>query len=147
MSATEAMARWVAAPAPPWSDSCLDGARRAFTDTVAVMLAGSVEPAPRIVHAAVCGWGESGRAMTVVGARLPAPWAALVNGTAAHALDYDDVLDPAMSHPSAALVPALLALADEVGASGRDCLDAYLVGFEIMARLGVRTLKSPPLPL
>jgi 2-methylcitrate dehydratase PrpD len=136
MNATEAMARWVVSPAPPWSPACLDGARRAFTDTVAVMLAGASEPAPHLVHAAVAGWGEGGRAMTVAGARLPAPWAALVNGTAAHAQDYDDVLDPSMSHPSAALVPALLALADEIGASGRQCLDAYLVGFEIMARLG-----------
>jgi 2-methylcitrate dehydratase PrpD len=70
------------------------------------------------------------------GEPLAAPWAALVNGTAAHALDYDDVLDPAMSHPSAALVPAILALAETEGSSGADALDAFLVGYEVLARLG-----------
>jgi 2-methylcitrate dehydratase PrpD len=59
----------------------------------------------------------------------------LVNGTAAHSQDYDDVLDFAFAHVSAALVPSLLALAEEIGTSGRDCVDGYLVGFEIMARL------------
>ncbi len=100
-----------------------------------VMLAGAAEAAPRAVHAAVAGWG-GGSAWTATGERLAAPWAALINGTAAHAQDYDDVLSPAMSHPSAALVPAILALAEETQATGAACIDAYLAGFEIMARLG-----------
>ncbi|MCC7275690.1 MAG: MmgE/PrpD family protein [Alphaproteobacteria bacterium] len=136
MSATEILARWCAEAPRDWPADCIEGARRAFVDTVAVMLAGCAEPGVKATAAAVEGWG-TGSATTIVGGRrLPSPWAALVNGIAAHSQDYDDVLNPAMSHPSAALVPAILALGEEVGASGAACLDAYLVGFEVMTRLG-----------
>jgi 2-methylcitrate dehydratase PrpD len=67
--------------------------------------------------------------------------AALVNGAAAHVLDYDDVtLD---GHPSAVLVPALFAQAEAVGATGRQVLEAYIVGYEIWAEL----LLREPTPL
>ena len=70
------------------------------------------------------------------GTRVAAPWAAMLNGTAAHALDFDDYDFPAASHPSAVLVPAVFALAEELGASGADVLDAYVVGYETMACIG-----------
>src|SRR5690606_32820466 len=56
--------------------------------------------------------------------------------TAAHALDFDDNFDPAKAHASAVLVPAILALGEQEGASGRACLDAYVVGLQIMGRVG-----------
>ena len=62
--------------------------------------------------------------------------AALANGTAAHALDYDDMCFVSLAHPSAPLVPAALAAAEAEGLSGRAVLDAYVVGFEVEARLG-----------
>ena len=133
--ATLRLSAWCSETSRQWSRAALDGARRAFVDTIAVMLAGQDEACTAGVRRAVALWGE-GDCHVFGGTSLPAPWAALVNGTAAHALDYDDVLDPAMSHPSAALVPAILALAENRGASGIDCLDAYLVGFEVQARLG-----------
>ena len=136
MSATEIIAGWCATVPRDWPADCSEGARRAFVDTVAVMLAGAGEPVATATAAAVEGWGSGAATSIVGGRRLAAPWAALVNGAAAHSQDYDDVLNPAMSHPSAAMVPAILALAEEIGASGADCLDAYLVGFEVMARLG-----------
>lgn len=133
--ATARLAAWCAGVPRAWSQACLEGARRAFVDTIAVMLAGQEIACTIGTRKAVAGCG-AGPCHVFGGAPLAAPWAALVNGTAAHALDYDDVLDPAMSHPSAALVPAILALAEERGATGADCLDAYLVGFEVLARLG-----------
>jgi 2-methylcitrate dehydratase PrpD len=60
----------------------------------------------------------------------------MVNGAAAHALDYDDCDAPANGHPSAVIFPALLALAAERPTSGLDLLDAYIVGVEVMQRLG-----------
>ena len=69
-------------------------------------------------------------------ARASAGNAALANGTAAHALDYDDMCFVSLAHPSAPLVAAALAAAELVGASGRELLDAYVVGFELEARLG-----------
>ena len=72
------------------------------------------------------------------GVRSNAADAALANGTAAHALDFDDMCFVSLAHPSAPLVPASLAVAEPTGASGRSLLDAYVVGFEIEARLGRR---------
>ena len=133
--ATARLADWCAQAPRDWSPRCLDGARRAFVDTIAVMVAGQDIACTAGTRKAVEHWG-AGRCHVFGGGMLASPWAALVNGTSAHALDYDDVLDPAMSHPSAALVPAILALAEERGASGAVCLDAYLIGFEVLARLG-----------
>lgn len=62
--------------------------------------------------------------------------AALVNGVFAHALDFDDVHAGCGGHVSVVLVPAILALGEELGASGRDIIAAYVVGFEIIYRLG-----------
>src|SRR5688572_26215598 len=59
--------------------------------------------------------------------------AALIMGVAAHALDYDDVA--LRGHPSAALVPAILACAQELGSSGAQMLDAYVAGYEVWAEL------------
>lgn len=135
-TATEKLASWAYGVSAKWPASVLHEAERAFLDTVACILAGNRDDATAGVLSVASAMG-SGKA-SVMGAdvALPAYWAAFVNGTAAHVLDYDDVLDPAMSHPSAPLVPAILALAEETDASGLECLDAYLVGFEVMARLG-----------
>lgn len=62
--------------------------------------------------------------------------AALVNGTAAHAELYDDNSVPMIAHPSAPLVPALLALAEVRGSSGAEVITAYAAGFEVGVRLG-----------
>jgi 2-methylcitrate dehydratase PrpD len=60
----------------------------------------------------------------------------LANGTAAHALDYDDMCFVSLAHPSAPLVAAAIAVAEKIGASGRAALEAYVLGFEVEAVLG-----------
>jgi 2-methylcitrate dehydratase PrpD len=113
-----------------------DRACDAFVDTVGVILAGAAEPAARSVQAAIA--AEGGQACTILGAALRAnpSSAALANGTAAHALDYDDMCFVSLAHPSAPLVPAVLAVAELTGCSGQAALDAYAIGFELQARLG-----------
>jgi 2-methylcitrate dehydratase PrpD len=59
-----------------------------------------------------------------------------VNGTAAHALDFDNATNTMFGHVSATVIPALLAAAEAYGGSGRDVLLAHVVGFEVGARLG-----------
>jgi 2-methylcitrate dehydratase PrpD len=61
--------------------------------------------------------------------------AALANATIIHALDYDD-MDAEVGHPSAAVIPAALAVAEVVGSSGRELVDAIVIGYEVAARLG-----------
>jgi 2-methylcitrate dehydratase PrpD len=68
--------------------------------------------------------------------RMPAPLAALANGTLAHALDYDDTHPPSICHVSSVVAPAAIAVAQSVGATGRAALEAYLVGVEAVARIG-----------
>jgi 2-methylcitrate dehydratase PrpD len=111
-------------------------AAKAVLDTVGVTLAGAVEPASRIVLDVVS--AEATGACVVLGTpvRTSAGGAALANGTAAHALDFDDMCFVSLAHPSAPLVPAALAAGELAQASGRAVLDAYVVGFEIEARLG-----------
>jgi 2-methylcitrate dehydratase PrpD len=108
----------------------------AVLDTVGVSLAGTSEPASLIVRQVVA--SEGGDACTVFGTTVRASMsgAALANGTAAHALDYDDMCFISLAHPSAPLVPAVLAAAESRRLAGRAVLDAYVVGFEIEARLG-----------
>ena len=72
--------------------------------------------------------------------RLPAPDLALIYGTAAHALDYDDT--GLNGHPSAVLVPAILAEAQEVGADGKAMIAAYVAGYEIWAEFVAREPDS-----
>jgi len=101
-----------------------------------VTLAGAVEPAARIVQRVVEQDGSGPCRVLGTAMRASAGSAALANGTAAHALDYDDMCFVSLAHPSAPLVAAALAAAELAGASGRALLDAYVVGFELEGRLG-----------
>ncbi len=118
-------------------------AKRAVLDTLGVALAGRQEPAAALVAALAREQGGREEA-TVVGAgfRATAEQAALVNGTAAHALDYDDVTLNMRGHPSAPLLPAVFALGEKMGSSGRDVLDAYVLGVEVECKLG-RAIGEP----
>ena len=117
------------------ADAAARGARRGgarVLDTVGVTLAGASEPAARIVQRVVEHDGQRPvRGSRHARSRASAGDAALANGTAAHALDYDDMCFVSLAHPSAPLVAAALAAAETAGASGRALLDAYVVGFEI----------------
>jgi 2-methylcitrate dehydratase PrpD len=115
-------------------------ARGAILDCVGVALAGARQPAGSIPAEWARRSVSSGGA-TVWGQdfKTSAHDAALVNGTAAHALDYDDVTWGLIGHPSVSLVPSVLALGETTNASGRDVLHAYVVGFEVMAKLGRTT--------
>ena len=131
-----AYGRWIAETPGDWPEAALESAHRQFIDVIAATLPGAAEPATRNVFAAVAGWGSGPTTAIGQGMSLAAPWAALVNGTAAHALDFDDNFDPAKAHATAVLAPALLALAEQEDRSGRDCLDAYVAGLQILGRVG-----------
>ncbi|MFQ5348061.1 MAG: MmgE/PrpD family protein [Rhodothalassiaceae bacterium] len=131
-----AYGRWIAETPHAWPAEALDSAHREFIDVVAVMVPGAVEPVTGLVYDTVRPWGEG--TVTAVGRRqgLSAPWAAMVNGTAGHVLDFDDNFDPPKAHATTVLAPAIFALGEEIGASGAACLDAYIVGLQIMGRVG-----------
>ena len=131
-----AYGRWLAETPDAWPEAAWASAHCQFIDIIAVTIPGAVEPATRRVFKTVKDWGAGPSTAIGMGARLAAPWAALVNGTAAHALDFDDNFDPAKAHATAVLAPAILALAEQEGATGRACLDAYIAGLQILGRVG-----------
>lgn len=137
---TQALAAYVAHPElGPRRAQAESIARQGMTDTIAVALAARDEAVTRIAldyARGQAGPAEGGAPLWFGGEALPPARAAFVNGVASHALDYDDV---ALSgHPSAALTAAILAQGHAQGASGRDCLLAYIVGYEVWAELASR---------
>lgn len=112
-------------------------AQEAIADTFACMIAGQTDRAVRAVRAGLTRGGTDGGHCTIIGGgKAPAPVAAMINGTAAHALDFDDNFSPALSHASAVLVPALLAAGELHSSTGSDLVRAYLVGLEAQALVG-----------
>ncbi|MCB1743400.1 MAG: MmgE/PrpD family protein [Gammaproteobacteria bacterium] len=93
------------------------------------------EPALRVAEV-VKGWGMQGPSPLLTGGRGSPVAAALVNGTLAHCLDFDDLHFPSLSHLSAPTWAAILAVAPAVGANERRMLEAFVTAFEVSARLG-----------
>lgn len=117
-------------------------AYRALLDTVAVAIAGRNESAVQIAqnYARTLGGGHA--TVWHTGESLHPEAAAWINGVAAHVLDYDDVMTMMRGHVSVAMVPALVALGQTTGASGARFADAYIAGFELMAKLS-RVMALP----
>jgi 2-methylcitrate dehydratase PrpD len=114
-----------------------DVARRVL-DLVGNSLAARRESSAAAVVAVVRGWGGPPDATAIgTGLRVPSAAAALVNGTLAHSLDFDDTHLPSVLHPSASVVPAALAVAEATRAKGAQMLDAAGVGIEVTVRLGM----------
>jgi 2-methylcitrate dehydratase PrpD len=111
-------------------------ARQCILDWLGCTLAGSTEPLAQILRAEFA--GESGPA-SVIGAsqRASTKTAALINGSAGHALDFDDTNLVGGFHATTVVLPAALALAEELGRSGADLLCAYVAGVEVSSRLRI----------
>lgn len=111
-------------------------AKQHILDTLATGLAGSVAEGSRIVQRYVEGLACGG-VSAIFGTALRARprFAALANATAMHADDYDDTYHPTRFHPSAPVLAAVCAEAEETGASGADVLAAFTVGTEVSVKL------------
>jgi 2-methylcitrate dehydratase PrpD len=135
MSGTLQIAEFISAAIPPG-----EARRRAATalcDTVGVILAGAPEPEAKIIRRTVAAESQGNCRVLGTTERASAADAALANGVAAHAHDYDDMCFVSLAHPSCALVPCVLAVGELTGASGAAVLDAYVAGFEVECRLGL----------
>ena len=115
-------------------------AKKAILDWVGVTIAGANEPVARILAEQVKRMGAIGEAGVICRAfRTSTDLAAWVNGTASHALDYDDTFPNAAGynfHPTVPILSAVLALAEKMSVSGKDVLTAYIVGIEVESRIG-----------
>ena len=137
MGATSAIAEFVVKQRPEdMPPAAVTAVHRAILDTLGVMLAGAVEPPARAVQGVAAAEGGLPRCTVVgTGARTGAVWAALANGTAAHALDFDDTNFAMLGHPSAPVFSAALAAGELALATGREVVHAFLLGFEVETTL------------
>jgi len=139
MSATARLAEFVVKTAlTDAPEAAIAQVRRATLDTLGVMLAGASEPAAAAVRGVIR--AEGGTPLcTIVGTSLRAAptWAALANGTAGHAHDYDDTNFALLGHPSVPLLAAALASAEAETTDGASIVLGYLIGFEVSVALGV----------
>lgn len=131
-----AFAEWVSGVDHQWSELATERAINAFTDIIAVMIPGAREKVSMKVYTLAKSWGRGDCSAVGFRAGLSAPMAAMVNGTTAHAIDFDDNFDPAKAHATAVLAPALLALAEDRDIKGSALIDAYIVGLQIIGRVG-----------
>lgn len=118
-------------------------AERCFVDTLGVAIAGASAAAGTIAKDTYDSLYSPGPA-TIIGTNssLPEPEAAFVNGTASHALDYDDVSTGMDGHPSPPLVAPILSLTESLDRSGKDMLTAYVAGFETLCYVAAPNLRG-----
>lgn len=114
-------------------------AKQCVVDFLAVALAGTRETGSQAVVGELLDGRDGTGPSTLIGLsqRASALDAALINGMAAHALDYDDVSLPMSAHASVVILPALLALAEKRKASGRQVLESFVAGYEAGSRIGM----------
>lgn len=118
-------------------------AKVAFVDYMGVTLSGAQEDAAKFSVNYACGYGA--RPESTIwgrGVKTHMALAALCNGVASHANDYDDCSDTEIGHPSITVLPAVFAVGEAVGATGRDLLRAYLIGVEVQNKLSVLALPE-----
>ncbi|MCE2947702.1 MAG: MmgE/PrpD family protein [bacterium] len=122
----------------------VDTSKALILDTLGAIAGASQAPGIPGLLARLSRWEQAGSATGLLGMRrFSPPTAALANGAAAHALDFDDQHDPARVHTSCVVLPTLLATAEDAGpVSGRDFILAFAIGAELHARLGLACHNS-----
>ncbi len=126
----------------------LHNVKALILDTLGVIGGAAHAPGIPELNARLCRWEKTGSATGLIGKRrYSPPTAAMANGAAAHALDFDDQHDPARVHTSAVVLPTLLATAEDLSAegkpvSGKEFILAYAIGAELHARLGLACYNS-----
>ncbi|MCC2595836.1 MmgE/PrpD family protein [Pusillimonas sp. MFBS29] len=117
-------------------DEVLHHARRAVIDWYAALIPGSVMQVTTKLQAALSDELDTGSALLALGQSANVRAAALINGTASHAAEVDDIYKYAIYHPGAPTISAALALAQHLKANGEDFLRAVIAGYEISTRIG-----------
>ena len=110
---------------------------RRVLDVIGNSLAATELPVAEIIKKVVSAWAGPADSFAIGAGKLPSSSAALLNGTLAHSLDFDDTHLPSVLHPSASVVSAALAVGSKLNSKPSDVLDAITVGIEVTCRLGM----------
>jgi 2-methylcitrate dehydratase PrpD len=121
-----------------------DSAKACLLDALGCGIFGSGQVWSRILADEMLADGSCGHS-TVIGRQkqLSAPAAALCNGTAIHGFELDDLIAESITHPAACVIPAAIAAAEAVDASGAQLLEAIVAGYEVMHRVGLALGVEP----
>jgi 2-methylcitrate dehydratase PrpD len=123
-------------------DSCKQAAKECVQDNVGVCIFGATTPWTQIVidYAEKIGKGGNSTILGPNGPKVHASVAALANGASSHAFEMDSLRVPSTGiHPGASAVPPAMAMAEELGSSGKDVITAFVAGMEVMTRVGLAT--------
>jgi len=122
----------------------IDRAKTCLLEAMGCGIFGATQPWSQILLAEMVAEGAPGRS-TMFGSQqtLAAPAVALVNGTAIHGFELDDLIAASITHPAACVIPAALAVAEAVGASGARLIEAIVAGYEVMHRVGLALGTEP----
>ena len=123
--------------AGPPSAEVMHHARRALVDWYAAALPGAVQAPATLLETALAEELDCGNATLLLGRKATVRAAALINGTAAHTVEFDDIFRDAIFHPGAPTIAAALAVAQSEGRNGEALLRAVIAGYEISTRIGV----------
>lgn len=126
----------------PMPSEVVHHAKRAVIDWFAALLPGAVMAPATLLERALADELGRGPARLALGGAASARLAALINGTAAHTAEVDDIFRDGIYHPGAPTIAAALAVAQARGASGADLLRAVTVGYEISTRIGAAMGKA-----
>jgi 2-methylcitrate dehydratase PrpD len=123
----------------------VQAAKRSILDTLGATLAGSSSEGIGIVHELIHDWGGKKESTVIVfGEKVPAPNAAFLNATMGHARDYDESHYAAILHSGVCAFPAALAVAERCGKiTGKEFINAIVLGIDLMDRLGISVGKKP----
>lgn len=137
MHVVERFAAWAEGyRAVPIAPEVLHHAKRAVIDWYAALLPGAIVSPAILLEKGLAEELDHGQARLALGRKATVRAAALINGTAAHTVEVDDIYREGIYHPGAPTIPAALALAQAEGASGERFLRAVIVGYEISTRIG-----------
>src|SRR5437899_607752 len=119
----------------PLAPRVLHHAKRAVIDWYAALLPGAVVPPATLLERALAEDLDRGESQLALGRHATVRAAALINGSAAHTVEVDDIFRDGIYHPGAPTIAAALALAQARGASGEAFFRAVIVGYEISTRI------------
>jgi len=118
----------------------IEKAKKCFLDTIGTCIYGRKFEGADIIINTIAGLGKGSASILGTPIKAPLPLAAFCNGILSHIADYDDFSAASCNHPSCVLVPAIIAVAEDRKADGRQCILAYVSGYEascrIIARMG-----------
>ncbi len=119
------------------SAEAVEASKHCLLDWIGVTIAGLEEPLTQmLIEQAEADGGQKQASIVGDGRRVSTSQAALINGSASHALDYDDVQTRLQGHPTVPVAPVVLALGEKDGASGRDVITAFAAGVDAECRIG-----------